>query len=133
MKHIIKYRKVKSLMDEYISERNKILDNDESSYKHINEYENNIYIGNYCFIDIRHEKKWKYNKIAAMEITKADLLFNYEDILDKKKTYIIIDENGTKGAFICHVLEYFGYDCVYLVEGFNGYLSWWKDKYLKKS
>ena len=132
MKQAIKYKKIHSLIKEYNIERDKILNDSEADYQNIEEYDNNIFIGNYCFVDIRKEKKWKENRVPAMEITREELLFNYEHLLDKNKTYIIIDEDGIKAAFICHVLQYFGYDCVYLAKGFIGYQKWCKPKYSKR-
>ena len=84
--------------------------------KIINEKDYNKEMG--ILIDVRDPISYKNNhNIDSINVYYDRLLLNHNTLLDKNKKYFIICDKGNKSKRAVRILEFYGYDVTYVING----------------
>ncbi len=124
MAKAITFKKFLHFIEKYKIEREKLLT--DESIDHIKNYAEKGFEG-YHFLDIRKTAKNMSRLLPTTKLESNTILYDYEKLLSKKKTYVFIDDHATIAPLICEILAKFGYKSYYLKKGFTGFSSWYKD------
>ena len=81
----------------------------------------NIYGYDYIIIDIRDETSFNLEHLDnSINIPMKRLIMNYDNLLNKKKSYLLICEYGIQSKLIMNMLNRLGYHVNSLINGYHG-------------
>ncbi len=75
-------------------------------------------------LDVRESEEYEMGRIAgAKHVRYPDLMKAPEDYLDKSKPVLLLCYNGNRSSELCNSLEPLGYDCHFMIGGYEKWIA----------